>query len=623
MNGAAPVIRSSFLVAVLCSSLFAQATHRVSVASSGAQGNLGGINSTTSADARVVAFVSGSTNLVAADTNGFSDVFVHDRQSGTTERVSVATGGSEADDHSHTLLSISADGRYVAFYSRATNLVAGDTNGVEDVFVHDRQTGTTERVSVATGGAQGNAGSGIGILSRPAISADGRFVAFNSQATNLVTSDLNGAEDVFLRDRQNGTTERVSVTSGGLEGDSASHTASISPDGRFVVFHSDATNLVVGDTNAFHDIFVRDRQAGTTQRVSVATGGAQAIGPPSGEILYSAISADGRFVAFDSDATNLVVGDTNGVSDVFVRDRQAGSTVRVSVAAGGAEGVGSSLFPSISADGRFVAFTSYSTNLVPGDTNSFADVFVRDLQLDTTERVSVATDGTQSRGSSGSHNVQPSISADGRFVAFMGMAPNLVAGDTNGAFDIFMRDRLGLSGAPMVQSCFPGTGGVIGCPCGQPANPGGGCANFGAGSTSGAVLNASGEASVASDTVVLTTSNHRSPAIGVLNVFFSYKPGGPTPTSGVASGAGVRCYGAGGSLKRLYTVQVFGGSASKPGMGDLSVSAQSAALPGHAIVAPETRHYFNVYRDGQAGGPCGNPSITTNVTNMGVILWRP
>ncbi|MFN0007436.1 MAG: hypothetical protein ACKVXR_05965 [Planctomycetota bacterium] len=179
-------------------------------------------------------------------------------------------------------------------------------------------------------------------------------------------------------------------------------------------------------------------------------------------------------------------------------------------------------------------------------------------------------------------------------------------------------------GGTMTPMCFPGTGGVISCPCGQPANPAGGCANFGVGSTSGAVLNASGTASVGSDSVILTTTNHRlTTGGGVLNVFFSYKPGSATPTTGVGSGAGVRCIGTGGSLKRLYTGQAFGGSLSKPGMGDMSVSGRSASFPGHGILPPETRFYFNVYRDGQASGPCGSTAISTNLTNMGSIAWGP
>src|SRR5437762_932588 len=192
----------------------------------------------------------------------------------TTVRVSVASGGTEGDDASLGS-ALSADGRFVAFDSAATDLVAGDTNGVSDVFVHDRQTGTIERVSVASGGAQGDGSSGlIGFAFPPALSAAGRFVAFVSAATNLVTGDTNGAADVFVRDRQTGTTERVSVASGGTQGNAASWGLALSADGRFVAFQSDATNLVAGDTNGATDVFVRDRQTGMTERVSVASGGA-------------------------------------------------------------------------------------------------------------------------------------------------------------------------------------------------------------------------------------------------------------------------------------------------------------------------------------------------------------
>jgi hypothetical protein len=180
--------------------------------------------------------------------------------------------------------------------------------------------------------------------------------------------------------------------------------------------------------------------------------------------------------------------------------------------------------------------------------------------------------------------------------------------------------------SPMVGSCFPGTGGVITCPCPSqaPANPAGGCENHGAGSTAGGVLSAAGAADVSADTLVITSSGMR-PAAAVLNVFFSYKPGGATPTPGIVSGAGVRCIGTGGSLKRLYTGNAVGGSISRPGMGDLSVSAKSATFAGHAIVPPETRFYFNVYRDGQASqaANCNNPAVTTNLTNMGNVAWVP
>src|SRR6266446_5737670 len=307
----------------------------------------------------------------------------------TTERVSVASGGTEANGASLSS-ALSADGRFVAFDSAATDLVAADTNGVSDVFVHDRQTGATERVSVASGGAQADGSSGlIGFAFPPALSADGRFIAFVSVATNLVAGDTNGATDVFVRDRQTGTTERVSVASGGTQANNASRYPALSADGRFVAFQSDATNLVVGDTNGMTDVFVHDRQTGTTERVSVASGGGtQGTGNSGGFFAFPALSADGRFVAFQSDATNLVAGDTNGATDVFVHDRQTGTTERVSVASGGTQGNGFSAGPALSADGRFVAFHDTATNLVAGDTNGASDVFVHDRQTGTPERVS-------------------------------------------------------------------------------------------------------------------------------------------------------------------------------------------------------------------------------------------
>ncbi len=426
-------IAAGFILAASAATALAQTTERASVATGGGQGDSDSRAGAISADGRFVAFHSYAANLVGGDTNGKFDIFVHDRQTGTTERVSVATGGGQADGDSVNP-AISADGRFVAFYSNATNLVSGDTNGKNDVFVHDRQTGTTERVSVATGGGQATGGDSID----PAISADGRFVAFWSFATNLVGGDTNGNFDIFVHDRQTGTTERVSIATGGAQATGNSSVPAISADGRFVAFQSYATNLVGGDTNATPDTFVHDRQTGTTERVSIATGGAQA----TGNSINPAISADGRFVTFDSAASNLVSGDTNGFDDIFVHDRQTGTTERVSVATGGAEADGASSDPAISADGRFVAFWSFATNLVAGDTNTNSDVFVHDRQTGTTERVSIATNGGQAGGVS----YYPAISADGRFVAFESLAANLVGGDTNAAYDIFVRDR-GTSGA--------------------------------------------------------------------------------------------------------------------------------------------------------------------------------
>src|SRR2546426_905363 len=273
---------------------------------------------------------------------------------GAAERVSVDSAGTQANGASFGQ-ALSADGRFVAFTSVAPDLVAGDTSGAADVFAHDRQTGTTKRVSVDSAGTQAN-GDSTGV----ALSADGRFVAFTSVATNLVAGDTNGVTDVFVHDRQAGTTERVSVDSAGSEGNGASTGVALSADGRFVAFTSVATNLVAGDTNGVTDVFVHDRQTGTTERASVDSAGTEGNGASAGVVL----SADGRYVAFTSVATNLVAGDTNGVTDVFVHDRQTGTTERVSVDSAGIEGNGASAGVALSADGRFVAFTSVATNLV-------------------------------------------------------------------------------------------------------------------------------------------------------------------------------------------------------------------------------------------------------------------
>jgi Tol biopolymer transport system component len=270
---------------------------------------------------------------------------------------------------------------------------------------------------------------------RPALSADGRYVAFSSSATNLVASDNNSTGDVFVRDRETGTTERVSIAYNGLETDLPSGSPTLSAGGRWVAFDSTATNLVPGDTNGTGDVFVRDRQTGATRRVSVGPGGIEGNGDLGGR---GAISATGRFVAFFSEATNLVPGDTNGTFDVFVHDTATGMTRRASVGHGGAQADGFSGSPALSGSGRFVVFDSDATNLVPGDNNGSVDVFVHDLELGKTTGVSVGpgiVDGDdQSRDAA--------ISADGRFVAFGSPATNFVQGDTNGAFDVFVRDFL-------------------------------------------------------------------------------------------------------------------------------------------------------------------------------------
>jgi uncharacterized repeat protein (TIGR01451 family) len=406
----------------------AEETTRVSVASDGTEGSSGSLNPSISADGRYVAFESYAWNLVSSDYNSSTDIFVHDRETGQTTPVSVASDGTLGNNDSHNP-AISADGSYVTFFSNASNLVTGDTNNFADVFVHDRETGQTTRVSVSSDGTQANNHSS----GYPAISADGHYVAFVSWASNLISGDTNDEGDIYVHDCITGETLRASVSSDGTQGNSKAFNPSISADGRYVAFDTYANNLVSGDSNGTSDIFVHDQVTGETELVTVASDGTQGNGPS----FDPAISADGRFVAFVSIASNLVDNDANDRDDVFVYDRMTGETRRASIASNGGQGNQASERPAISADGRYIGFYSYSNNLVSGDTYMTKDVFIHDLITGQTTMVSVASDGTQANDQSD----WPSISADGRFVAFYSYATNLVSGDTNDFRDVFVHER--------------------------------------------------------------------------------------------------------------------------------------------------------------------------------------
>jgi hypothetical protein len=372
-----------FGAGVFVRDLAAGTTELVSVSTAG-EGARGALTSQSiSADSRYVLFESSSSHLVEGDTNGASDLFVRDLTTNTTERVNVSSAGEQANVTIFTddfyAATISDDGRYVLFYSEATNLVEGDTNFVQgntargrDLFIHDRTFETTERVNVSSTGEQANDAS-LGLT----ISADGRYVLFFSKATNLVEGDTNGRIDLFIRDLTTNTTERVNVSSTGEQDSSGIirrfSDATISDDGRYVFFTS-GSNLVEDDTNGEYDVFVRDLINGTTERVSLSSTGEQG---NSGS-YYHDISSDGRYVVFTSWASNLVEGDTNELGDIFIRDLVNGITERVSISSTGEQGIyGSYRYPGeISDDGRYVFFASGSPNLVEGDTNGDADLFV-------------------------------------------------------------------------------------------------------------------------------------------------------------------------------------------------------------------------------------------------------
>lgn len=401
-------------------------TFRASVASSGAQANQYSQNPELTADGRFVVFSSNASNLVADDTNGSGDVFLHDLKTGLTTRVSVATGGAQADDWSGEPY-VTPDGRFVAFGSLAANLDPLDTNSKQDVFVRDLWTGATERVSLATTGAEGD-GKSYGVV----LSDDGRFAAFSSDATNLAPGDANLQTDVFVRDRLLGVTEMVSVATGGIPGNGTSYYPSISADGRFISFSSDSDNFVPSHWNPYYQIYLRDRALDTTELISSDVLGFTPEAPAG---AFSDVTPDGRYVAFASHSILIVGNDTNFAADVFVEDRLLGETYLVSVNAAGEQGSGDSLHPRISANGRYVVFNSIADNLVPDDDNLCADNFLHDLWTGETVCVTVAASGKVGNDFSW----PATISADGRVTAFASHSSNLVPADSNRVEDVFAR----------------------------------------------------------------------------------------------------------------------------------------------------------------------------------------
>jgi len=352
---------------------------------------------------------------------------------GCTTRESLTETHGEANGDSG-FPAVADNGAFLAFQSDAADVVPGDTNGTTDVFVRDRR--GTPAFSTRRVSVASDGTQADGPSRRPSISDDGARVAFVSEATNLAPGDTNGAADVFVHDLLTGTTTRVSVATDGTQADGRTRDAvAISADGSRVAFVSEATNLAPGDTNDAADVFVHNLLTGTTTRVSVATDGTQADGPTRDAV---AISADGSRVAFVSEATNLAPGDTNGAADVFVHDLLTGTTTRVSVATDGTQADGEA-YPEValSRDGTTVAFTSDATNLVPGLEGEVTRVFVRRLDTGTTEVVSVPDGGGSADGDCG----EPAVSETGRYVAFVCEATNLVPGDTNDVPDVFRRDR--------------------------------------------------------------------------------------------------------------------------------------------------------------------------------------
>ena len=399
---------------------------RVSLSRLGVEGNSDSFAPSISADGRYIVFLSSADNLVSEDFNGLQDVFLYDRTTDEVRRISTAPDGAEANGRSQEA-AISRDGRFVVFVSSADNLVPGDTNGVEDVFVYDWQTGVMSRVSVSSSGQEGN-----GMSVQPSLSADGRYVAFVSLADNLVEGDTNSVSDVFVHDRQTGQTALASISSEGQIGDGTSKYPALSANGRFVAFQSKSGNLAAGDTNQMYDIFVHDLVAGKTELVSRGVDG----GVGNHESQRPSISDNGRYVAFESWADNLVPDDLNRYSDVFVADRETGVIELISVTADGEQATNVSGGAVISADGRFVAFASRADNLSPEDKNRQYDVYLHNRSTRALTLISRNLNGSAGNGSS----ISPALTTSGNYIVFDSLATDLVPDDHNERVDVFVFD---------------------------------------------------------------------------------------------------------------------------------------------------------------------------------------
>jgi Tol biopolymer transport system component len=441
---------SARLVAVSAAVMLLAACNWTAILSKNVEGAQGDGESTypaISADGTRLAYRTASTNVISGLTDPSYKFVLLDVPSGKVELFAVDANGDPLPGHIGGAV-VSGDGRYVAFEH---NLYLIDPihqpfpdPTKSELHIYDALTHTAQRL---TFGPQGDAGA-----IRPALSHDGRYVAFVSYADDVVPDDTNGTSDLFVHDRQTGNTVRASLATDGSEGgDLISSSPSLSADGRYVAF-STQSRLVPEDTSAFkwHDIFVRDLQAGNTTRVNVNSNG-------NGAFQHSydpAISADGRYVAFMSHAANLVAGDTNETRDIFVHDRNLGETTRVSVDSDGNETthlVGYSDDPSISANGRYVSFTSFATNLVENDTNGQRDIFVHDRHTGVTSRVNLSAMGNQAN----SHSASPYLTADGRYVVFSSYASNLAFGDANGTHDIFIRSVPGIEVDSVIPNKLP------------------------------------------------------------------------------------------------------------------------------------------------------------------------
>ncbi|CAN5372874.1 hypothetical protein BH10PSE4_BH10PSE4_16780 [soil metagenome] len=397
---------------------------RVSTNSAGVQADAASYRPVFSPDGTKVAFASGGANLVSGDSNQGADIFIKDLITGMVTGVTTSGVGGSAPGESRDV-TFSPDGTQVAFLSSNAKLTPGDTNGQADIFIKNLVSGAITLVS-GTSGVQSN-----GYSERPVFSPDGSKIAFRSAASNLVSGDTGPAFDIFVKDLASGVITRVSTDSAGGQINSSAEAPVFSPDGTKIAFSSYASNLVPGDTNSANDIFVKNLITGAVTRVSTTAAGGQASGAAGSPVF----APDGTKIAFLTSA-NMVAGDTNGMNDIYIKDLITGAVTRVSTDSAGGQANSYSIAPVFSPDGTKIAFESYASNLVPGDTNGVSDIFIKDLVSGAIARISTDSAGGQANQFAEAAMFSP----DGTKIVFTSYASNLVTGDTNGTADVFIKD---------------------------------------------------------------------------------------------------------------------------------------------------------------------------------------
>jgi len=417
---------------------------RASIASDGTEANQDSGEPQLNADGRFLVFSSSTDNLAPGHKPTSRDIYLRDRLLNLTTVVNRAPDGAPAAGGRSEHPSISDNGRFIVYSSYADNLAPNDANNAADIFLYDREEDRTTCISVSPDGKQADGDSIC-----PTISGNNRWVVYASKATNLTPGDTNAKWDIFVYDRITRATERVSVSTKKEQGNGDSGLLGIDIDdnGRYVVFASEATNLAQEDTNGVADIFLRDRfkDTGETRRVSISSEFRQA----NGKCFSPSINGRGRYIGYISVAANLVPDDTNGCADIFIFDFSSATTRRINISTDMEQADQAAGECDLDRSGRFVAFSSAASNLAPNDTGKHADIFLRDRQERVTSRINLAPDGMQADGLSSDDRGGVSINADGRFVAFRSVSTNLVAGDANNKADIFIYDRTPELGEPM------------------------------------------------------------------------------------------------------------------------------------------------------------------------------